>query len=198
MHMRNKRRKISKRKIALFAIPLTIILLIIGLETSNTTNFFAKSNNKKVQNHQEEKAKTTSDAPSAQEDFSEGTERDPNTTQAQEGTVVDNKGDISSIPPQNQWTTSASGVLTIYTPSKNSVLSNGNSITGKTTASNISFRLIDDISGVIAQGNLPVVKGNFAGTFNFSTEGTSGRLDVFTTDSQGVESNNVEIPVRFK
>lgn len=198
--MRPKQKKtrwFTKKKIF---VPLILLVVAIGvfsaLEASNKTHFFGD-------NHASEdkpKAQTTSDAPTAQEDFTGGDDRQPNTqtNTGGEGTVSSTNGNISSIPPQSEWTTSPSGAITVYSPAKNSLLTNGNTISGKATAAKVSFRLIDDVTGVIAQGELPVVNGNFSGKFNFSTTATSGRLDVFNTREDGVEINNVEIPIRFK
>lgn len=131
--------------------------------------------------------------------MAEGTDRDPTTPERNEGMVTDNNGNVGSIPPESQWTTSQTGVITLYAPAKNSVVKKGNTISGKSTASAVSYRLIDDVTGVIAQGQLTVSNGQFSGTFDFNTTASEGRLDLFTTYSDdGTESNNIEVPIRFK
>lgn len=181
----------SKKKIIAALLVVAIIVFAI-LEVAGVTKVFI---NKSMSGDQ---AKTTSKAETAQEDFTEGGERTPTTSTKNEGSVSDNGGTISSIPPSTTWTTSPSGAITVYTPAANSLVTDGHTLSGKSTMPKVSYRLIDDVSGVIAQGELSVVNGNFSGKFNFNTQGSKGRLDVFTQREDGVESNNVEIPIRFK
>lgn len=143
-------------------------------------------------------AKTTSEAPTAQTDFTNGNDRPIVQNSKTEGTVRDNNGNISSTPPESQWSKSVSGEITVYSPPKNSVLVSGGTLSGASTLSKVSYRLIDDVSGVISSGDISVVNGKFSGTFDFATSGSQGRLDIFSTNDTGKESNNVEIPIRFK
>jgi len=162
--------------------------------TGKTTIFLNRS-----QHTVDKTSKTTSDAPTAQADFSEGDNRQPNTnSDSNEGTLTDNQGSIGSIPSQNQWTISPNGSITVYTPNANASLASGSVLSGKSVIPKVSFRLIDNVSGVIAQGDIAVINGNFSGTFNFSTNASEGRLDIFNMREDGTEVNNVEIPVRFK
>lgn len=205
MRLKNKKvRKNNKKKILLIIIPIVVATVAAFgiLEASGKTHFFGndtQKNGKKSNEDKDRDARTTSDAPTAQEDFTGGNERQPNSTdKASEGTVTSTDGNISTIPPQGQWTTSPNGVITVYSPANGEITTNGSTISGKTTVLRVSFRLIDDVSGVIAQGDLPVVNGTFSGTFSFSTTGKEGRLDVFSTQHDGTEINNVEVPIRFR
>jgi hypothetical protein len=143
-------------------------------------------------------AKTTSTAPTAQENFTGGDNREARSQPQNEGTATDTGGIITEQPAQDAWSVSSSGQITLYSPSKNSLFQNGDVISGASTLSTVNFRLIDDVSGVIAEGSLGVVNGKFSGKFSFSTTGTNGRLDIFSIDTGGIENNNVEVPVRFK
>lgn len=145
-----------------------------------------------------EKAKTTSTAPSAQEDFTDGDNRQPVESSRNEGTLNDNNGTINQTPAQSQWTKSNDGNITVYSPSASGLLKSGSQLTGASHLNNVSFRLIDDVSGVIAQGSLKVTNGTYSGTFNFDTIASTGRLDVFTTNPDGSEASNVEVTIRFK
>jgi hypothetical protein len=143
-------------------------------------------------------SKTTSTAPTAQSDFTGGDNRTPQVKDKTEATVTDNNGSVSSVPPASQWTNIPSGAITLYTPAKNGIINNGDTLAGKATVSSVSFRLIDDVSGVIAQGQLAVKSENYSGTFNFTTSASEGRLDVFNTKADGTEQNVIEVPVRFR
>lgn len=143
-------------------------------------------------------AQTTSTAPTAQSNFSGGNDRPISDSNKNEGTVTDNEGNVGETPSQDQWTTSNSGQITIYMPAKDSVIKDGDKITGVSSLSTVNFRLIDDATGVIAEGRLNVVNGKFAGTFDFSTTATEGRIDVYSTRADGTEFSNIEIPIRFK
>lgn len=141
--------------------------------------------------------KTTSTEPSAQSDFTNGKERETTQTTKEEGTVTDSNGVIPTVAPKAEWSSSTDGVISVYSPAQNSILSNGQILSGESTANTVSFRLIDNISGLIAQGKIGVVNGKFSGIFNFETTGAEGRLDVFIADANGIESSIIEIPVRF-
>lgn len=142
-------------------------------------------------------SQTTSEAPTAQSGFTEGDDREAGSTESNNAIVTDNNGDVGNTPDQNQWTTSPSGQITVYTPAQNATVKSGDKITGASKLSRVSFRLIDNINGEIAKGSISVVNGKFSGTFNFSTNANEGRLDVFGTNSDGTEFSNIEIPVRF-
>lgn len=183
----------SKRKIVYIAAAvLLVVAAMVILEATNTTNFFGKSE------IIDTTSKSTSDAPTAQEDFTDGGDRTPAETKPDdEGTVTDRGGNATATP-SSQWSSSSSGELIVYTPTANSILKNGSTLSGKASTSTVSFRLIDNVSGVIAQGELSVVNGTYSGTFQFDTSASEGRLDVFNTRYGGVEYNNVAIPVKFK
>lgn len=176
---------------------LCVIMLggvsVFLLEKFNIINLFA-TNNPSVSSG----AHTTSKAESAQEDFTGGNDRTVNQTNKNEGVVKDTGGEVSNIPPQSQWLVSSDKLITLYTTYKDSILKKGDAISGASSLPKIYFRLIDDVSGVIAQGTLTVIDGKFAGSFDFSTSGTNGRLDVFQASSDGVESSNIMVPVRFR
>ena len=110
-----------------------------------------------------------------------------------QGNSIDHYGNSPSpiTTQQNQWVQSQSGYLTVKTPTLNSTISSGFILNGTdSTATNVNYRLIDNSTGVIAQGVISVVNGNFSATINFKSSGSSGRLDVFNTDSNGKEIND--------
>ena len=189
--MKKNQNKKSKKP-SILALSVVAVVIISGLIYAFMTDRspFSKAG--------DNSAKTTSTAESAQSDFSDGDDRQPQvTTPKTEGTVSDNNGAVGSVPSSSQWSSSKSGAVTAYSPAKNSKVTNGSAISGSATGSRVSFRIIDNVSGVISQGELSVVGGKFSGTLSFSTTATEGRLDLFTTRADGVEENNVEIPVRF-
>ena len=142
-------------------------------------------------------AKPTSTAVTAQENFSDGDSRTPVNNSKNEGTLQDNSGVVSAITPESQWSTSKDSAITVFNPAPNSILKSGSQISGKSAYSEVSFRLIDDVQGVISQGNIKVINGTYAGIMNFSTQGKVGRLDIFKTNSEGIEKSNVEIQLRY-
>lgn len=141
---------------------------------------------------------TTSKAPTAQSSFTDGDNRQPLPTSSNEGTVTDNNGSIASIPPENEWTTSKDAKITVYSPAKDSVVESGDRVTGTSTLERVAFRLIDDVTGVIAEGTIGVRNGKFSGTLNYTTTAETGRLDIYTTRSDGAESSVVEIPISYR
>jgi hypothetical protein len=122
----------------------------------------------------------------------------PSSTVNQGGAIDKNGQKPSSVSDNSsQWTSSASGLITLKSPIESSVLKNGDAIYGSASSGPVQFRLIDSSVGVIAQGTLNVVDGSFSGTASFKPYGSSGRLDVFNTDSSGKEVNELQVQVNF-
>ena len=144
--------------------------------------------------------KTTSTAPSAQGNFTNGSDRPIATTPENKGNAVfaDTQGQIAVTPDKTLWSTSKTGEITVYLPSKDKLLINGDSLSGISTLTIVYYRVIDDVSGMISQGQLAVVNGKFSGAISFSTTATKGRIDVYGATDSGKELGNIEVPVRFK
>jgi hypothetical protein len=121
-----------------------------------------------------------------------------NTTIPQ-GTDNDKNGQVPSNVPTNskEWSTSASGLITVKLPVANSTFQSGGTVTGTASVTPVYYTLIDNQVGVVSQGTMNVVNGNFTAAINFKPYATTGRLDVYSTDSTGKEYNEVEIPVNF-
>jgi len=113
------------------------------------------------------------------------------------GNATDTNGTASSSTNSNQWVTSASDVITVKQPLANAKFQNGDTLSGSSKVSPVHYRLSDNKVGVISQGVLNVVNGNFSGAIHFNPQGTGGRLDVFSTDTGGVEYNEIQINVSF-
>lgn len=115
----------------------------------------------------------------------------------------DNQGTATNAPAQtvttspDQWTSSQSGVIVVKTPLNNSTIQSGAILSGTSSASTIQYRLIDDNVGVISEGPITVNSGKFSVSISFQAHAQTGRLDVFTTNSAGVESSEVQLGVRF-
>jgi hypothetical protein len=127
----------------------------------------------------------------------EKTSVDNNSASSNAGGATDTHGSIPASSDSSQWTSSASGAITVKNPAPNSTLKNNDILSGSAKTGAIHYRLNDNEVGVIAQGVLGVVNGNFSGTLHFTPHGTGARLDVFSTDDQGVEYNEVQINVSF-
>jgi hypothetical protein len=106
-------------------------------------------------------------------------------------------GQTSTPTNASQWIVAKSGNITVEQPLANATLHSGSILSGTAKVSVVNFRLIDNSTGVIAEGTLNVVNGNFSGALNFTPHSSSGRLDVFSTDATGVELNEIQITVGF-
>lgn len=187
-----KRSKIQRSTLVLLGVlALVIVLTLTVLSLTGKIHFFGGEDSSK------NTAQTTSKVPSAQSDFSGGSERSTATTNKTEGIVEDTQGNSTVDTSSEQWTKSQDGSLVVYAPYSSKLLASGDILSGVSNGSRVSYRLIDNISGQIAQGSLQVVNGRFSGVFEFSTKATEGQVDVFNQASDGTETNNVSIPVRF-
>lgn len=117
---------------------------------------------------------------------------------SRDGTVTDNKGIVSdSLPSSDKWTTSSSGQITVKTPTSGATLTSGAALIGTSKVGQVQYRLIDDQVGVISQGFISVVNNTFSGSLKFQSHSSTGRLDVFNSDENGKELNEVQIPVKY-
>lgn len=121
------------------------------------------------------------------------------TTGGNNGTATDNQGKattpVTSSP--SQWLTSASGVITVKQPISGATIKSGVELIGTAKASKVQYRLLDNQTGVISEGFITVASGSFSANLSFTAHSSTGRLDVFTANDNGVESNEVQIPVNF-
>ncbi len=201
---RNRTTSPKRNKKKIFIILLVVIfialLVVFILDRTNTVELFG--NNSKPESTQEDKdATTTSKTPSAQSDYTDGDERQPgNTLNENKGTSVirDTNGNIPGSVNTSNPITSSTGEITAYTPGANSIVKSGQVVAGASTLPKITYRVIDDISGMIAMGDLSVVNGKFSGTIAFDTTAKTGRIDIFATKSDGSEYSTVEIPIKFR
>ena len=173
---------------------IIIMLIIVALVIAGSIFWYSQA-------HKAKRAETTSKSETAQSDYSDGRDRPTNIpTGGAQGGAKDNNGKPPSGTNEPVPTkTSPNGVITVNGITDNALIKSGDSLYGMTTAPGpINFRIIDQQSGVIAQGQLNVVNGSFSGKLEFTARSNSGRLDLYTTDAMGSEANNMEIPVRFK
>ncbi len=181
----------------LAVIVVIVVATLIGvLELTDTTHFFHTSDaaTKVV-------VKAGKSTPMPKNNASKGVvtpAKDPATTASTtEGGAKDTSGSTSASTDPSKWVVSQSGNITVKQPVANASLKNGGVLSGSSKLNTVNFRLIDSDVGVIAQGTLTVVNGNFSGILSFTPHASTGRLDVFSTDPQGVELNEVQISVRF-
>ena len=177
-------------------VPLTLvtaIVIMVILEITNTTHFFHKTAVVRAP----AKPITTLPAQSATNNGNKVPSLIPTLNQ---GTATDENGQVPStgVPTDpSQWSTSTSGLITVKLPGSNSTIQSGTTLTGSSSVDQVQYRLTDDKVGVISQGSISVVNGNFTASINFMAHGNTGRLDVFSTDSTGKEYNEVQIPINF-
>jgi hypothetical protein len=110
------------------------------------------------------------------------------------GPTNSNNAPVVSTAP-NTWTQSESGVVIVKLPVNNNAFVSGDKLIGSASTTKVQYTLIDDNVGVISQGTIPVLNGNFSATINFSPSAKTGRLDVFTTENNGKEINEVQLKV---
>jgi hypothetical protein len=134
----------------------------------------------------------------ADPEFNEGTEREPMATPQRNGTISeDGESDDEEIDYSLEPIVSDSGEISVMTPQPDDRLAAGDKLAGTANVNQVHYRLIDNHIGVIASGSLSVKDGKFSGTFDFESQGSQGRLDIFSYNEDGVEENQVEINVRF-
>ncbi len=113
------------------------------------------------------------------------------------GFVEPSSGDSTSSPA-GEPSYSDDKKTVVYTPSNDEVIVSGAIISGNTENDNIFYRLIDDNSGVIGEGEIEIDEsGDFSGAFSVDSNGSIGRLDMFSRAADGVEYSTIFIDIRF-
>lgn len=94
---------------------------------------------------------------------------------------------------------SDSGVISVYSPQKNTALRKDSVISGTATVDEVRYRIIDSERGVITTGALEVNDGTFSATIGELTHaGNEGEIRIFSLNPETQnEENHVNIPVRF-
>lgn len=187
MPSKSKKNRFNKHYLTILLV-LLFLILITTLELTNTTHFF----------HKKITIPNTSSSNSTSKSSQTTNKTVTTNTGVNKGTSTDNNG-VSPIvsTDSSKWTVSTSGLLTVKSPLQNSKITSGVNLSGIASVNQIQYRLIDDQVGVISQGIINVVNGSFSANINFVPHSTSGRLDVFNTDSNGREINEVQIKVVF-
>jgi len=194
-----KSKKISSttKKKLIFALSLLLILLgiLFALEKRDVINLLSTEKSTST-----DTAKTTSTVETAQENFTEGNERNPgNSLNENEGSggITDNNGVFSPSTDTSEPIISSTGEISVYSPKNNALITTGHEVSGSSTLPKVTYRLIDDVSGVIATGELSVVNGKFSGFVSYVSSGKNGRLDIYATKADGSEFSNIEILLRL-
>jgi len=187
----------KKFTIALGALILCT-LIFATFELTGTTHFFRNSSG--LGKDTDLTAKTTSTARSAQADFSDGDpNKEPgNSLNENRGSAVVEDSESANVKATSNPITSNTGEITVYSPSKNSLVMDNTVLSGKSTLPKVEYRITDSISGVIVTGSLVVKDGKFSGKISINTSATDGRIDIFATRADLSEYSSVEIPIRFK
>src|SRR5579864_1637927 len=74
----------------------------------------------------------------------------PTSTKATPGGVVDKNGQTTgALPPASQWTTSASGNITLQQPTAGSLVQTGDTLSGLAKVATVQFILTDNSVGLI-------------------------------------------------
>jgi len=188
-----KNKSISTRKKWLLGILVLLVVVAAGALVFHLTH--------KSRPSYSTNAKTTSTAPSAQNDFQGDNQKTvPETVPEANASGADQNGSIDTIPPSSQWTKSDDGTsIIVYGPAKNSSFASGDLVFGAANSGTVSYRLSDSVSGLLTSGTASVVDGKFSIKLSFSTSADSGNIEIFNQkDPYSPESNNVLVPVRFK
>ncbi len=195
--MLNKNESNKKYKVLFYLLGL-IVLIIAGWRIIDYTNFH--KNTSTPNNKSNNKTSIRKNNPASSPNNSTKKSTNTNSGQKVVGGVISTSGQNgsnTSTASTNSATSSSSGLITLMQPSSNSTISNGAIIYGTSKLSEVGYTLIDNKVGVISQGSLNVINGIFSGRMLFTPHSTTGRLDVYSTNAQGVQSNEIEINVNF-
>ena len=188
----------SLKHFGVFLISLVVLAVIVigALELLNVTHFFHKSPSTATIVTKAGK-KTPAPVSNVSGTTSPTNKSLGGNNGTSNGSSTDTGGTSTATTSASQWITSTSGAITLKQPVANSTLLDGAIISGSATVPQVNIRLIDNSVGVIDQGTLDVVNGNFSGILHFQSKASSGQLDVFSTGPNAVELNEIQVTVNF-
>lgn len=193
-----KKKWLTKKKLLIIVSVLAVLALGIS-EATNTTYLLHKAPPLKKDNGYSQSG--SSGSSSKNSGSAKSSSGGPASTTGQgvrQSAATDTNGQSSASTSPSQWSTSASGLITLKSPVANSTFKSGGIISGTAKVSKVWYRLVDDNAGVIAQGQpLNVVSGSFSGKLNFHAYGSSGHLDVYSFNANGAEVNEVRVALHF-
>jgi hypothetical protein len=194
--MKIRKNNLRRVKVLIPSLLILAVLVIGALELTNVTHFFHKS--PAPANIVTKAGKKTPTPVSNVSGTTKPTTKSPTSNNGTpSGSSTDTGGAAATTTNSSQWITSKSGVITLKQPIANSTLQDGVIISGSASVSQVNFRLIDNTVGVIDQGTLNVVNGNFSGILHFQSKATSGQLDVFSTGPNAIEINEIQVSINF-
>ncbi|MGH7234321.1 MAG: Gmad2 immunoglobulin-like domain-containing protein [Candidatus Saccharimonadales bacterium] len=188
--MAKKSKKIFKfRKLYIAALIAVLVLALITLLVLIKPVHEVRNQNLSTSTKPKNSTSSTSNA---------GNKSITSSTGINQGTATNNQSVSSSVSSDSsKWVVSSSGLLTVKSPVENDKITSGVNLTGVASVEQVQYRLIDAQFGVISQGFIKVVNGTFSANISFTAHSNSGRLDVFSTDPNGREINEVQIQVSF-
>ena len=151
----------------------------------------------------------TAESPAASDDFEADNDRNIGERLERSGSTTDTStdsdqsddneaGDNNHRQDSTTAISSGSGNITVTSPSQNSTFNSGDSLRGHAKVDRVHYRLIDNAVGVVVEGSSRVNSdGQFSAKFDFDSPGNKGRIDVFTVDENGIESDYVLIDVKL-
>lgn len=197
MSVGRKRKDLNRLRILILLLLVAIGLVLAILQLTNVIHVF---NNPAAKINVIKTAGTTTPSPKSDVSSSippSGTSSSNGSNNLSQGAFKDTTGTAATTTSPSQWIVSQSGNITVKQPIVNSTLQSGAVISGSANVSQVNFRLIDNQVGVIDQGMLNVSSGNFSGILYFQSHAASGRLDIFSTEPNGAEINEIQISVNF-
>jgi hypothetical protein len=188
---------LTKKKL-LIIVPL-LALAVLGIsEATNTTYLLHKAPRIQDEPPSQSSGQSSSNTKSSSSSQHDGGPSSATGQGVRQTQASDTNGQSVASTSPSQWSTSASGLITLKSPVANSTFKSGGTISGTARVSKVWYRLVDDNAGVISQGQpLSVVGGKFSATLNFHSYGKTGHLDVYSFNSNGAEVNEVSVPLHF-
>lgn len=191
--MRKTVKNSKRKKWILLGIIVAIVACFALLELTNTTHIINKGPTVSTLSEPISSLPSNPAANNGEKKIASSSSVSKTTGDDKDGQVPKNL-DVSD---QSKWTVSQSGAITLKSPASNSSFKSGGVIFGSSKLSQVQYRLIDNQVGVISQGTIKVVNGNFTAEVSFKNYSSSGRLDMFSADQDGIESNSVQVPINF-
>jgi cytoskeletal protein RodZ len=194
-HRKNnfKNRQKYRKTLALsFVGVLLVSAIILGayIYSKNRTPIVANENS----------TQTTSTQATAQNDFSEGGNREAKTGEDKSQSsinVEDTLGNDAGVAHSDSIT-SKTGEITVYSPREGDSVTNELTLSGESSLKFVNYRLINNESGLVASGRLDVVNGKFSAKLKITPEAQQGRLDIFGSRNDLSEFSNISIGLYFK
>lgn len=185
----------NNTKVKIILLSIAVLAIVVVAYAAYNSSLWPFTVAKEQSEAGTDKNDSSSISTKAEDHIKNGGSSGQDASSASSGGVSDTGG--KNVTKQSGGVSSASGNITLYTPTANQKITNTVAVSGASKLSKVYYRINDTVRGMIDSGQLSVNDGYFSGNLSVSTTAKTGTFEVYSFNSQGREVDNISIEVRY-